>query len=595
MRSVSRVVRLAAVVALVSSVPACGDDGLEQSKPLTLPDGAAETGGAGLGDGAGAADEQTASDAADSASDAGLDDALADSGKTPSDAGSNDATPDATQGDATGADTGKPDAGSDTANTPFKLVSYTPKGGDALVPTAFTLTLTFSEDLKLQSVDENTVTVTTTNGAKIKGTFDIKGAVATFKPTSPVFPVSAIHVDVVEYVQSYTGKQLSNPVAFSFYTEGQKGLDVYAKLAARYAPFISQGLYDGNAGADLPTRLDADGDWNASNTAGWVTKSPKIPLALGWSVIETQSHWFVTYTAFWPLRNAENSVLAFENDVAGATVIVAKTPAEHPVALSTYFKSSKSGEEMWLWVTEESGLLPAGKQVKDFYLRGVYKVDDLFPKATDTYGCEGIANCTPRRFHAYLAARSHQSCLWNDGGNANAPYLCKLDGAVQSTLKTMNMAPAATGDTIAPPYPLDKKDAKYALYSILEAWYPHRQDAGETALFPDATEIYSPPTDRPSGPADKLGMRFNAPSGNDFGRPPWAWSWKPGSDYYAMPKGTPFFDPPYYLYHRLAGKPGDLNPAMAAWDPVAKTGFSMDFCFQPFWFYDQRSTDPCKP
>jgi hypothetical protein len=287
---------------------------------------------------------------------------------------------------------------------------------------------------------------------------------------------------------------------------------------------------------------------------------------------------------FWPHRNAVAPAPALDNDVAGSLVTVAKWPQEHPVALTTYFKT-KADEQMWLWVTQESGW------PKTTFVRGVLPQAQLFPPADakDTFGCEGLTDCTPKRYPAYLNAGTHQSCLWTDPGESGvlSSPLCVTSAAVKATLQWIDYVPgskAQVATAAGNPGPV----VTYALQSLHATWWPHRDEAGPGGLWTDALFTYAPPENRPQGPKLGTGSKF-LPAGDDFGRPPWAWQWKPASNasYYAMPRGTPFYDPAWALLQRLGGQ-------VPGYDAAAKTGLSLDFCLHPFFFVDLRDTPACQ-
>jgi len=472
----------------------------------------------------------------------------------------------------------------------FALVSHTPLDGATGVPSPIVVTMTFSATVKPESITANTIFVTTHGDKTIAGKFVTTDKVVTFTSAGPVQVASRVQVRVTSIVQAKKGNSLPQEVLFHFYTQPMQELAPYEKLAARYAPTVRQGVNLDAPSADFLRAIDFDDDWNLANNAKNAKPAPTAKIA--WSVIETQSHFFISYVFYWAHRSALDPKFVFDNDTAGSIVAIAKYPNEHPVALTTYFKQ-KADEQMWGWVTAESGLVPPGAKTPSF-VRGVLPQDQLFPKATDaadTYGCEGIAGCTPRRYPAYLTASTHQSCLWIDAGEKQL-YQCDTSLAIQTDLKWIDYVPAAapqpaTGNA-ASPGPV----FSYGLQSLHEVWWPHRDEAGAGTVFVDTTFTYAPPAERPFGGGVPVGSKFLTAGTNDNGRPPWAWMWKPGTNvsYYDMPRGTPFYDPSWALYMRLGG----IDAKLPAFDATNKTGYSMDHCLHPFFFVDLRDTAPCK-
>lgn len=479
----------------------------------------------------------------------------------------------------------QPDASADVPLAPFTLLATEPTNGAMGNVQPFTVKLHFSAEVKAASIAAYTIAVTTQGGVPVAGKFATVDNDVTFTATDVLSPASRVEMVLGTLVQGQKGGALQQAVTLRWYTEGMPALAVYAKLAARYAPRLLQGVTDGN---DALRAVDLDGNWNANDNvknAGGLDALATV----GWSVIESPSHYFITYVFYWPHRKAVAPGVAADNDTAGSIVTVAKWPAEHPVALTTYFRA-KADEQMWTWVTAESGW------PKATYVRGILAEAVLFPKAkdaADTYGCEGIADCVPRRYPGYLTAGTHQSCLWSDPGESGgvlAPAQCVTTGTVKSALQMLDYMPALVAQPAGKasnPGPV----TAYALQSLHDAWWPHRDEAGPLGLWSDTLFNYEAPPGRPPGPKLATGSRFVSAT-DDFGRPPWGWQWKPANNisYYGMPRGTPFFDPAWALLQRLGGE----STKVPAWDPGQKTGFSQDYCLHPFFFLDNRATAPCK-
>ena len=458
----------------------------------------------------------------------------------------------------------------------FHMVSTNPAAGTAGVANPFSFTVTFNAKVKAVVIGPNTVQVVV-NGAIIDGTFSVACDSFTFTASAPVLQASRVDVTLSPLVQAEIGFGLANQQSFHFYVRGFDGMAPYEKLAQRYAPTLRQAVATGNDAYDHLRPFDYDGDWQAGNNGANLSKGPALG-EVGWSVIETQSHFFITYVYFWPHRTSVLAGVAFDNDAAGATVAVARWPSEHPVAVTTWFKQ-KSMEEMWTWVTSESGISKTG------YVRGVLAEATLFPTATDGWGCEGIAGCTPKRYPAFLTSGNHQSCLWLDAGDS---LNCTNNASSQFGLKWIDYAPGATPTEPAPaasPGP----SATYGLASTYDTWWPRRQDVGAEAMWVDATFSYVPPTGRPGGVKMVVGGKFYNKD-LDASRPPWAWSWKGASDYYGpLPTGTVFLDPAF----ANAGRFSDVKNPLGEFDAVKKTGWSQDYCFNPYLYVDYRTTANC--
>ncbi len=500
------------------------------------------------------------------------------------------APPGDAQGPETVADVApSPDAAKplDTGVQPFVFLSADPANGTANLAQPFTVTLQFNSKVKAEAAKATTIEVTTHGGTLVPGTFTAVEDKLTFTADAPISPASRIQMVLGTLVQAQKGASLQQAITLHWYVGPMANLAPYEKLAARYAPTLRQGVGSGDLQADSLRSLDFDGNWDASDNA--TNAATTAPLAqVGWSVIETQSHYFVTYVFFWPHRVAVAPAVALDNDVAGSLVTIAKWPKEHAIALTTYFKT-KADEQMWLWVTQESGW------PKSTFVRGVLPEAQLFPPSSDpndTYGCEGLSDCTPRRYPGYLSAGSHQSCLWIDPGDSGLSLptpLCLTSPQVKATLKWIDYLPGLQGQTATAagnPGPT----VTYGLQSLHGTWFAHRDEAGAGGLWVDTQFTYAPPAGRPQGPKIATGSKFQG-KGDDFGRPPWAWMWNPKTNvsFYEMPRGTPFYDPAWATVQRLGG-----DKVLAGYDAAAKTGYSLDYCLHPFFFVDKRDTEPCK-
>jgi len=534
---------------------------------------------------------------ADAGSDSGGDVASVDSSASdtaPSDASQADSAPvdaaptDAAVADVSVADALSPDdAGDDISMQAFELVGSAPTDGADGLAQPIIFTLEFNDIVKGESFTPYTAFVKTSTGDDVPGNWLTTDKKVTFTASANAPFATRIDVTLTNLIQAKKGNSLQDQKLLHFYTAPMAKLQPYAKLAARYAPAIRQGLNDGGPKYDVMRAIQFDDNWNLSDNLKNTGLLDPVPM-VAWSVIESQSHFYVFYVFYWPSRIAMDAGVAYDNDSAGSLVTIEKYPVERPVALTTYFKA-KGDEEMWTWITSESGLPSA----KNPFIRGVLAQDQLFPKSTDPLdllGCEGIANCVPRRYPAYLTGGNHQSCLWLDGGDASAKQ-CVNNAFTQSNLIAIDFKPSDKPIAIKAKGANPPLTAVYGLQHLDATWWPHRDEAGETALFADSTFQYVGPPSRPAGPKQSIGGKFFNKNA-DFARPPWAWRWLPTSlsqSYYDMPRGTPFYDPAFALFQRLGGD----DKKLPVWNPTTKTGFSQDYCLQMFFQIDKRDEANC--
>jgi len=111
----------------------------------------------------------------------------------------------------------------------------------------------------------------------------------------------------------------------------------YFDLARHYAPAIYQGAASDQ---DYIAAADFDGDWIGNNN--WENQpSGDLSARVYYSLVETESHWFLFYALYHPRdyteEPCEQSDGCHENDMESLQVVVAKdsTAYGHPVALLT--------------------------------------------------------------------------------------------------------------------------------------------------------------------------------------------------------------------------------------------------------------------
>ncbi|MFE1962093.1 hypothetical protein [Streptomyces sp. NPDC059479] len=95
-----------------------------------------------------------------------------------------------------------------------------------------------------------------------------------------------------------------------------------ADLAYRWAPVHYQDSASGHYTADYLSRVDYDGDWNTLNNWENLDVDPRrLTGTAYYSVVETSTHWYITY-AFYHPRDWKLS--SHENDMEGVVEVVLK-------------------------------------------------------------------------------------------------------------------------------------------------------------------------------------------------------------------------------------------------------------------------------
>ncbi len=185
------------------------------------------------------------------------------------------------------------------------------------------------------------------DSARFRG---IRERLAELPPPPPAEP----HPD--ETTEPLDGPDVGTPAADPR-AATYSGADRDHDIAARFAPVFHQAL-GSNPRYDYITRFDFDGDWRGDNN--WDNAGDErhaLPAAVYFNVSETLTHYFVHYAVFHPrdykggnirgvvlseiLREgatrhgdhdptglAEEAVLAHENDMEGALVVVEKASSD---------------------------------------------------------------------------------------------------------------------------------------------------------------------------------------------------------------------------------------------------------------------------
>jgi len=461
---------------------------------------------------------------------------------------------------------------------PPVIVSTDPADGEGNVAVPFEVRITFSEPLYEVTVGDQTVIITDAGGGQLEGeyTLDGEGEIVVFTPASPVFHSSPYEVTVGPMLSDPAGNKYGTETSFSFFTGPHPDVAGYATLAANYSPVIYGETTPGYAKYDYPTRFDADDDWNGDNTVAYMqTDVQSITPAVYFSVVESKSHWFIMYAYFWPYRYTEEAWNRFGNDMAGATVVVRKLDGT-PVFVDTWHKSDNS-ELSDAYVSDACALVPLGENPMDYRFEDRFPADQLFPNG---------------HYEAYLSAGRHESCVWQDRNNTWFDGCLLNPGLINQMEKIQYIFAAGQTDAITKAgggWPTNMEGVKYELIPLLETLWARRDQFGPGSIWDVAYE-YDNMQGRP-GLSTDIPATFRDPVGNDNGRPPWAWKWLPGNGetYYDIPRGAMVLDPALWFAVRHGTGPSAPWPE---WDPVIGDGWSLEYCFNPFFNLDFRSIDP---
>jgi len=485
------------------------------------------------------------------------------------------------------------------------VVSVLPVDGATNVPVSgLTITVKFNEPVKF-GVDEKTFALVDVNGDKVAGIYAVKpntnNVEWTFTSSQSLFYASPYRAEIngeLVRIQDFAGNKMQGVTTVTFFTESPANMGNYNQLAFTYAPNVKMGTNKGISHYEYPTATNFDGNEdltdNKKNLTADTLKSIK-PYTY-YTVIESESHYFINYVWYWPARPNTNTggeqSNGFENDASGALVVVEKwsdgSAKQRPVEVLPWFKQ-KNGEYIRAYPTKESGIYHESElsKIKDSY-DGVYEQAVLFEN---------------NRFQSWIPASLHQSCLWHDAGNA--PVSCMLDKVARGTVKYLTLNPGTQSDPInkGASWP-DTGVYKYQLVDLITTWWPRRTQFGTFVYGSTLKDLNNYKGYKDAGKT--IEVRFpnyfvNKDGEQSAGRPAWSVDWKPlepGKSYTKIPHGTFFFNPAAYLKFRHCGSADDSKSCDVAYFSTAfnvetKAGYSRNYCFNPYMRIDARGTAAC--
>jgi len=364
-----------------------------------------------------------------------------------------------------------------------------------------------------------------------------------------------------------------NAAQFSVAGDAQVERD-YKALALEFAPVIYQDVAGGTAlKADFLTSLNFDEDWDVTNNYEQHGRKDLV-ASVYYSVVESESHWFITYGYYHTHDRGYANDVVRENSMKGAVVVVAK--ANRMLRLvETY---SHQGQVIESFTPQGSGYTH-----------------------TDAAGASGLVSMAAdwltegRRYNAYLTEGRHDSCVWpQERGDEIGPF-CRHNARSfkEGALSGVKYVPAAEG--IRPDFRHDEDcqaacdagercrggqchNTPYGLVDLVsQLWVRRVEFAGETLWAADTEFVYQPPDNRP-GTGLRLPGRFIGDSGDQHneGEPPWSWR---DPEARSLPKGAWLLDPAWALHQRYNV-------------PEAET-WSERYCWNPFFGIDERTEGPC--
>ena len=276
------------------------------------------------------------------------------------------------------------------------------------------------------------------------------------------------------------------------------------QIAEKYAPIWYQDIDSDNVRADYITSVNYDGDWILNNN--WDSFGARALKAyVYWSVVSTETHWFITYTVYHPRDWLEVCLpeLCHENDMEGVLLAVRRDGSPY-------------------------GRLEALESIFHLKVKKYYIPEYLSPKPGLSDVSAGIPISPDGRPLIFIEAKGHGIEIKSSvtQGNGNFPG---GDGVVYRYRGIAEEPEAiSNGD----------RDVSYALLPIESELWSRRNSIGNGKVFDD--------TFRYDGIRCKLtdtifsGAFDGDNHTSDSAKPPWGWT---VSGTAALSRGDFAFDP----------------------------------------------------
>lgn len=390
-------------------------------------------------------------------------------------------------------------------------------------------------------------------------------------------------------VRDAAGNRMETSHESRFTTEGYPEGEFYQGLAAQYAPrIITRSTAGAPVQSQVPTKFDADGDWDLSNNRSWLLSNAtsKIVPAVYYAVSETMSHYFIYYMYYFPYVNHVDEVSRTGNALPGVLTVVEKESADteqRPVAAYTFFRDGPD-EEQFAFFTTEGGL----KDDLSLSVQATSAEEEIFPEG---------------RFESFITENSNRSCNWNWSQSGNNSH-CRIPASVREGRKLVFEYKPHGPDEFkkeAGAWPNDMAEIDgapeslgYALISIFEGdqlWSRRAETGGNSVFQGDKDFEYKPGDFRPGDPNLKLNYAFvQSYPGADYvaqGRPVWAMDFLPlsagsgTSCHGTINRGDFGLDPVWYMTKRHTCADNGEPPAI----------LSGTYCFNGFLGVDRRGRD----
>lgn len=481
-----------------------------------------------------------------------------------------DTSPSPDSGDEMPGDTRQDTPTPDRSPPEFQSIDPADRARDVSVDTM--ITVTFDEEIRDTSITQTNVALRGPANASVETTLTQPSPTEiAIEPNAPLRRASPYTVELGEDLRDDAGNRLGETLTFTFSTAAPT-VERHRTLARDWAPVVHQGIYqpeaDGPA-ADIPTRIDFDGDRNASNN-GTNARTGDLPAAhVYYHVTESKTHTFIHYIFYYTNYSDDKGSTYTDHHFAGATFTIER---ESQTLLSVDGIDLDSNSLDWVAFTPESANLST--------LGSTLTREEL---DTSTWSL-----IDGRRYPMWIKAGTHETCHWRASGAGSAPAECVHNSESFLGDAGVVMTPGDTAETYAeaePPQnsPDAHPEMSYKLLPLSAEMWAVRRPFGSEAFFASGF-VYEPSPDgntRPVGfndTAHVLPTAMASQNTDSFGRTPFRWQSFSGAS--SEGRGQWLLDPAH-----IAGERYDFSARSA--------GFVKDYCYNLFFDVDERGSTNC--
>lgn len=461
-----------------------------------------------------------------------------------------------------------PDAVEDVRDEPDADIVYpplewtmSPAHGETFVALDAIIEVVFNQPMNGRRFIPSNVTLTEFEGGEVPRSLHYDGDEWTLR-VSPdpegalLRPVTPYEFRLNDVIASISGEELGEDLVVEFSTTGYPGRGFHRQLAEAYAPVVYQQVEE--LAIDTFTRIDFDGDLSPANN---LEAASGASYGFGYyDVIESVTHFFVTYFYYYPGSHPREDV-TFEHDIVAAQLVIQKDsddPLGRLRGFSTFYH-----EDMNVWLLH-GGHYPEGEGVSDAdeglagRLAPEWLVDERQPTLFVESGRHAV--CLPNE--------SARSCGADDG--PNAPFADGTIGLVYHVAEEALRYGDAEDDALT-----------YSLRNFVEEfWALRNRTSGDDAVFGGGFDYRPPPISdedfRPGeGEVFPTALNSNHDEGT-FGDLPFIYNATGNRE----DQGVWFADP--------------------AWGALSlfefSESYSIEYCFNPYLDVDLRDLrDGCTP